>query len=98
MKTETDLTKRWEKGAPHHPRSEVLYRLLAAADHRFGDDFLDLKSGGDGDNGEHIMYLLDVIFDAEDNSELAVLGRKLDVAVDFTARREINQRGRGGIS
>lgn len=73
MKTETDLNKRWEEGVPHHPRAVALYKQLAEADYVLGGDAFNFKAGGDGDNGEHLMYLLDVIFEAEDNGEIAQL-------------------------
>ena len=28
-------------------------------------DLFDFSSGGDGDNGEHLMYILDIIFEEE---------------------------------
>jgi hypothetical protein len=58
--------ERWEKGVPHDPRSEQLARSIAKIDHDTGDR-LGLKFGGDGDNGEHLLYLLDIHFEAEDN-------------------------------
>lgn len=69
MKTETNLTKRWEQGLPHHADSVSLYKRLAAADLALCNDYFCFKSGGDGDNGEILMYLLDVIFEARDNGE-----------------------------
>ncbi len=69
MKTILNIDKRWEKGIPHHPEAEALARLIAAIDYKYGGDSLGLKFGGDGDNGEALAYLLDVIFDARDNGE-----------------------------
>lgn len=69
MKTETNITVRWEKGTPHHHESIDLYRKIEAVDFKLGGDHLVLKSGGDGDNGEHLMYLMDIIFEARDNGE-----------------------------
>lgn len=68
---ETNITKRWENGTPHHPKSISLYKNIAKLDEKIGGDFLDLKSGGDGDNGEHLMYLLDVLHELE-NQQLEV--------------------------
>jgi len=73
VKTETNLTKRWEKGTEHHPRSRALYRRIEDMDFALNSDSLCLKSGGDGDNGESLMFLLDTIFEAEDNGELDAL-------------------------
>ena len=61
---ETNMTSRWESGTDHHPRSEELVRLMRALDEKNGDS-LDIKLGGDGDNGETMMFLLDMIFEQE---------------------------------
>jgi len=63
---ETDITKRWEEGIDHHPKSEELYAEIAHLDFKYGDDRFCFKSGGDGDNGEHLMYLLDIYFEQKD--------------------------------
>jgi hypothetical protein len=63
-----EITRRWEDGIPHDPRSEELYESIAIIDWEEGDDFFCFKSGGDGDNGEHLMYLLDIHFAREDLS------------------------------
>ena len=50
---------------PHHPKSEKLVRQLVEVDfHQYGDYFC-WKVGGDGDNGETLMYELDEIFEKE---------------------------------
>lgn len=58
----TEVTRRWEQGVPHDPRSEEIYEALAEIDWTEGGDYFGWKSGGDGDNGEHLMYLLDIYF------------------------------------
>ena len=63
---EYDINKRWEEGWPHHPKSVALYKKIEDLDWEFQDDCFCWKSGGDGDNGENLMYLLDIIFDEED--------------------------------
>ena len=63
---ETDLNKRWEEGVDHHPASLKLMKNVAAADWLFNDDMFCWKTGGDGDNGEFLMYLMDVHFELED--------------------------------
>ena len=63
---ETDITKRWEEGISHHPKSIELFELLEAVDYHLCDDCFYWKSGGDGDNGETFMYELDIIFEAQD--------------------------------
>lgn len=61
--TETmGIGERWEKGIPHDPRSVALYRAISDLDFTEGGDRFCFKSGGDGDNGEHLMYLLDIHF------------------------------------
>jgi len=61
----TSIDERWEKGIPHDKRSEKIYRAIANLDFENGDSFC-FKAGGDGDNGEQLMYLLDVYFEQED--------------------------------
>lgn len=67
MPVEMDITKRWEQGIPHHPKSQALAKRIGDLDFKVGGDFLGLNFGGDGDNGEHLMYLLDIIFEQEEN-------------------------------
>ena len=66
MDVETDITKRWEKGTDHHPKSEELVKEIAYLDFKYGDDYFCFKVGGDGDNGEHLMYLLDIYFERKE--------------------------------
>ena len=66
MAVELDINKRWESGTDHHPKSVEIYERLEKLDWEHGGDALCLKSGGDGDNGEHLMYLLDIIFEQND--------------------------------
>jgi hypothetical protein len=61
-----DITKRWEEGIDHHPESERLFKELAAIDFEHCNDYFYWKSGGDGDNGETLMYQLDIIFERRD--------------------------------
>ena len=63
MSIETNITKRWEKGIDHNPMSEEIVRAVAELDFKYGGDLFCFKIGGDGDNGEHLMYLLDIYFD-----------------------------------
>lgn len=58
--------KRWEDGVEHHPKSERLMEFLADYDFiKYGDHFC-WKKGGDGDNGETLMYQLDAFFEMLD--------------------------------
>lgn len=63
---EIGVEQRWERGIPHDPRSIALYKSIEKLDWEEGGDFFCFKSGGDGDNGEHLMYLLDMHFARED--------------------------------
>lgn len=63
------ITERWEQGVPHDPRSEAIYTGIAKIDFEECSDSFCFKSGGDGDNGEMLMYLLDVYFEREDDRE-----------------------------
>lgn len=60
---ETDITKRWEDGVEHHPESVRLMKELMAVDFDLCGDSFGWKVGGDGDNGETLMYQLDIIFE-----------------------------------
>ena len=66
MSDKNPLDERWEKGVEHDARSIELYTAIAKIDFEFGGDEMGFKSGGDGDNGEHLMYLLDVYFEQKD--------------------------------
>lgn len=63
---ETDVNKRWEEGTPHHPKSLELFKVIAEIDFKYCGDSLCWKSGGDGDNGEMLMYALDIHFESQD--------------------------------
>jgi hypothetical protein len=64
-----DVNTRWEKGIEHDPRSEEIVRWIADYDFKFCDDYFDWKVGGDGDNGETLMYELDEYFAAKDREK-----------------------------
>lgn len=57
---------RWAIGIPHHPKSEELMAFLQEIDYEVYDDHFCWKVGGDGDNGESLMYQLDAFFEALD--------------------------------
>ena len=52
----------------HDPRSVELFGYISDVDYGNGDYFC-FKSGGDGDNGEILMDLLDCFFKEKDRSE-----------------------------
>ena len=64
-----DVGQRWEKGVDHRPESLELFKRMAAIDFHYNDDYFCWKSGGDGDNGESLMYLLDIYFDELDKKK-----------------------------
>jgi len=61
LKTVISANKRWESGTDHHPKSVALFEKIRKV--------VDWKDRGDGDNGEELMYQLDVIFEAKENKE-----------------------------
>ena len=64
-----DINKRWEEGIDHHPRAIEMFDIIKEADWAFCDDHFCWKSGGDGDNGEALMYSLSVMFELYDKLE-----------------------------
>jgi hypothetical protein len=61
-----NIEMRWENGVEHHPKSIALMEKISDCDYLFNDNTMDWKCGGDGDNGEELMYLLDIIFEMEE--------------------------------
>jgi len=66
--SENGLTKkdRWEEGIEHHPKSVELMNFLKKHDFDDMDDSFDWNVGGDGDNGESLMYEMDAYFEQKD--------------------------------
>lgn len=60
--------ERWAQGVPHDERSRELYDFIAAYDWAHCEDFFSFSSGGDGDNGEQLMYLMDEYFAMKDQT------------------------------
>jgi len=58
--------ERWKQGVDHDPRSEEIIRALSDLDWQFYNGVFDIKVGGDGDDGENMMYLLDYWFANKD--------------------------------
>lgn len=61
----TDLD-RWGKGIDHHLKSLELMEFLCEHDFRDYGDYFWWKKGGDGDNGETLMYEMDAYFETLD--------------------------------
>lgn len=57
---------RWEEGIDHHPMSERLMKFLKEHDFKDYKDHFCWKTGGDGDNGESLMYQMDAFFEMLD--------------------------------
>ena len=49
--------ERWEQGIPHRGETEDVGGLL--------EKYTDLSFGGDGDDGEQILYVLDIYFEGK---------------------------------
>lgn len=65
---EYDVNKRWESGTPHHPKSLQLMKRVKDLDWDLLKGYFDFRTGGDGDNGETLMYLLDIYFEETDGN------------------------------
>ncbi len=61
-----DVNERWENGVAHHPKAEEIFALLSESDWVFCNDYFCWKSGGDGDNGETLMYSLSIMLELKD--------------------------------
>lgn len=57
---------RWEEGVDHHLKSLELMRFLAKYDFEDMDDVFCWRTGGDGDNGESLMFQMDAYFEQKD--------------------------------
>lgn len=69
LEVNTHPGDRWEEGIEHDARSKELLDWVKDYDSVFCNAELSdiLKTGGDGDPGESLMYLLDEYFAAKDN-------------------------------
>lgn len=57
---------RWENGIDHHPMSQRLMSFLLEHDLNDYNDYFCWKKGGDGDNGETLMFEMDAFFETMD--------------------------------
>lgn len=62
------LTKkdRWGQGIPHHSESLRLVKFLIEHDFKDYGDYFGWKIGGDGDQGETLMFQMDAYFELRD--------------------------------
>lgn len=67
MATKTTLKQRLDEGMEHDPRTIKMYEFISQLDFNEANDAFGFSSGGDGDNGEHLMYLMDCYYEALDN-------------------------------
>ncbi len=58
------VPNRWEEGIDHHNEAIKLVELIGDVSFCHYDDFMCIKTGGDGDNGEALAYMLDDLIDA----------------------------------
>ena len=63
---EIDYNNRFENVTDHHPESLKLIKVISTLDEYCMNNELDIKTGGDGDNGELLLYCLDMYFEAID--------------------------------
>lgn len=61
-----NINERWEKGIPHDIRSKDLFDFIKEYDFKYCNDYFCFKEGGDGDNGEMLMYIFDEYFANKD--------------------------------
>lgn len=64
----TDID-RWSECVEHHPMSERLMAFLESHDLKEYGDYFGWKTGGDGDNGETLMYQMDAFFELLDKQK-----------------------------
>jgi hypothetical protein len=60
---------RWSEGVDHHAMSIRLMEFLKEHDLKDYDDYFCWKTGGDGDNGESLMYQMDAFFEHLNNQK-----------------------------
>ena len=58
-----DLTAKWERGGERSEEAEKLAREIADLDWLLYGDALGLDFGGDGDNGEFLIDLINILFE-----------------------------------
>ena len=60
---------RWGEGTEHHPMSYRLMKFIQEHDYKDFSDTFCWKVGGDGDNGESLMYQMDAFFELLDKEK-----------------------------
>lgn len=72
------LKDRLNDGDEHDPRTIKLYEFISQLDFNEANDSFGFCSGGDGDNGEQLMYLLDCYFGAKDDNHQGINSDDVD--------------------
>lgn len=57
------IADRWSDGIDHEPGSIELVELIKTMDIENFGDYFELKTGGDGDNGETLAYIIDALIE-----------------------------------
>lgn len=57
------ILDRWSAGIDHEPGSIGLVELIASMDFHHFNDYFCWKTGGDGDNGETLAYIIDALIE-----------------------------------
>ena len=78
MSRKYTITERWEQGIKHDARSVAIARGIAKIDEEDNSNAFDFSFGGDGDNGEQLLYLLDLYFEDLDAASQAPRADKGD--------------------
>jgi hypothetical protein len=61
---------RWGECMNHHPMSKRLMTFLSEHDSKDYGDVFQWETGGDGDNGETLMFQMDAFFEMLDQDKL----------------------------
>lgn len=71
-KKKNRITERWENGVDHDNRSIEIYEAISKIDYEECSDSFQFTCGGDGDNGETLMFLLDCYFEDLDKNKKSI--------------------------
>ena len=66
---ERDIGKRFNAGIPHNEKSVEIMAGIGRIDFYNNGDSLKLRTGYDTDNGETLLYLLDIYFECIETGE-----------------------------
>lgn len=63
------VDERWELSIPHEAQSLKLMEAVLKADKEYGGKYLNFNEWAEGDNGKHLLYLLDIHFNPTGKSD-----------------------------